>query len=29
MVFDVLQTLNRVMTDYERIYGEIRRPGER
>jgi hypothetical protein len=26
MVFDVLQALNRVMTDYERIYGEIRRP---
>jgi hypothetical protein len=27
-IFDVLQGLNWVMTDYERNYGEIRRPGE-
>ena len=28
LVFDVLQGLSQVMTDYERLYGEIRRPGE-
>jgi hypothetical protein len=28
LIFDVLRALNEVMTNYERIFGEIRRPGE-
>ena len=28
MIFDVIRSLNEVMTRYERIYGEIHRPGE-
>jgi Protein of unknown function (DUF3467) len=29
LVFDVLRALNQVMTDYEAIFGEIRRPEAR
>lgn len=27
LIFDVLKALNEEMTEYERAYGEIRRPG--
>jgi uncharacterized protein DUF3467 len=29
LVFDVLQALNRSMTQYESVFGEIQRPGDK